>query len=106
MKPTFVIFALGEIAYVVSVRLLLQHFHGGLLQQELYWSAIRVISICVLVWLYRQSTVRRPRTPARFSPRLLVATGMLLAPILTGDMGPLSPARSLFAATSVLVAVR
>src|SRR4051812_35896888 len=106
MKRPLLIFAVCEIAYIVSVRLLRHNFHGGLVQQELYWSAIRVISIAFLICLYRRSVSPHARPPVSFSPRLLYATGMFLAPIFFGDMGPLSSARYLFAATSVLVAVR
>jgi len=106
MKRPLLIFAVCEIAYVVSVRSLRHNFHGGLVQQELYWSAIRVLSIGVLIWLYRRSVSQHASPPVSFSPRLLFATGMFLAPIFFGDMGPLNSARYLFAATSVLVAVR
>jgi membrane protease YdiL (CAAX protease family) len=106
MKRPFLIFAVCEIAYVVSVRLLRHNFDGGLFQQELYWSAIRVISICILVWLYRRQASRHSMRPIQLSPRFLFASGMFLAPIFFGDMGPLSSARYLFASTSILVAVR
>jgi membrane protease YdiL (CAAX protease family) len=106
MKHAFVIFVVCEIAYVASRRWLLHHFAGGLVEQEFYWSVIRILSIGVLVWLFRSTATSRVAVAAKFSPRLLVATGMFLAPILTGDMGPLRSARYLFAATSVLVAVR
>ncbi len=106
MKRTFFIAAVCEIAYVVSVRLLRHHFSGGLVQQELCWSALRILSIGALVWLYRQSAPQRARSTVGYPPGLIFATGMFLAPVFFGDMGPLSSARYLFAATSILVAVR
>lgn len=106
MKHAFIAFVVAEIAYIASVRILLQRFPGGFFELELWWSALRVVSICALVWLARRLPPLAPSTVYTFSPRWLLATGMFAAPILTGDMGELGPTRHLFAATSVLVAIR
>ena len=106
MNRIFVTFLFCELAYVASVRILLHAFTGSLVQQELYWSAIRLVSAAALVWLFRRIRPARSGMSSVISARHLLAFGILLAPVLVGNSGLDGPYRYLYAATSFLVGLR
>ena len=107
MPRPFVIFLLCELAYVAAARTLTHAFTGPLIERELCWTALRLLSAVILLWLFRQITATRSSRPnARFSPRALLAVGMCLAPILVGDQNLGDGERCVFAATSFAVGLR
>jgi membrane protease YdiL (CAAX protease family) len=106
MNRIFALFVVCEIAYVISVRLLLGHFGHWSGQVELYWSCLRVVSIAALIWLFRQLEPGKSERKTSVPPQCLWASGIFLAPILAGEMNFQGSDRYVFAATSLLVGVR
>lgn len=106
MRATRIVFLLGEIGYIAAVRILLDRSQGLGVALELKWSALRLASLLVLAWLFRRVRREMPRPPARMTAAGWLAAGVILVPIFTGDEGMPSPLRYLFAATSLLVALR
>lgn len=66
MKSAFYLFVVLEIAYFASVRILRHNHSGGLVQLELYWSAIRIVSICALAWLAKSFSSPKTAAPPLF----------------------------------------
>jgi membrane protease YdiL (CAAX protease family) len=107
MNRPFAAFLFCEIAYVISVRLLLGHFAGHWSWQvELYVSCVRFVSIAALIWLFRQREPGKSERNTSVPPQCLWAAGIFLAPILAGEMNFQGADRYLFAATSIIVGVR
>ena len=63
-------FVCTELAYILTVHLLLFTFRGGLVSMELYWTAIRMVSIFVLVALFKP-VIGKPAGRLKF-PAILV----------------------------------
>jgi len=99
-------FVLTEIVYISSVRLLVFNFKGSSISMELYWTALRVVSIIALVLLFKP-LIWRKSDSARFPVIVFLA---VLALLLTSFLEPhpiLPPMfKYLLAATSVFVGFR
>src|SRR4051812_49158104 len=95
-----------EIAYFVAVRVFLRIYAGDLFDRELLWTALRILSVVPLALIFLRLDRSAPTRPVSVPPCCLLATGMFLAPILTGDMRFTGPTRYLFAAASLVVGLR
>lgn len=106
MRALIIISLLSEVAYVASVRILLHRFHGSLLEREIWWTVLRLLSAAVLAFLYVRLTRATPSPKRRIPVECAFATGMFLAPVLVGHMGITGPVRYAFVATSFVVGLR
>lgn len=99
-------FALTELVYISAVRLHVFNFKGDSISLELYWTALRVVSILALVLLFKPLIWRKTdafRFPVIVFP---VALALLLASFLE-PQGPKPLAlKYVLAATSVFVGIR
>lgn len=106
MPRLLVTFLLCELSYITAVRLLLHNFGGSLMHLELWWTLLRVISATALAFIFVRLARSNPAPAASILARCFIATGMFLAPLLTGNMNFPEDDRYLFAATSLVVGVR
>jgi len=109
LKHPLAWFVLTELIYISAVRLLVfnfRNFGSYSISMELYWTALRVVSIIALVLLFKPFIWRKSeafRFPVIVFP---VALAMLLTSFL--ELHPILPPpfKYLFAATSVFVGYR
>jgi membrane protease YdiL (CAAX protease family) len=97
------IFVICEVVYV-WIRLQLGFSaQTGEIQQELVWTALRLAAAAVMFWIISAGIDRTRDKAKRITPRIFWVGLMMLAPILVADQGMASPARYVFAFTSLAV---
>jgi len=100
------LFAVTELIYIALVRLLVFNFHGSFISLELFWTALRLISLIVLVALFK-AIIWRPADQRKFPLFVIpVSVAFLMIPFLVGHIGIPAPAKYIFAATSLVVGFR
>lgn len=106
LRHPLVIFACVELIYIALVRVLVLNFNASFISLELAWTALRLLSLFVLLALFRSIIWRasdRRRFPAILIP---ISIAFLLIPLLVGHLGIPAPAKYIFAATSLVVGLR
>ena len=105
-RHAFFLFAVVELIYIGAARLLLFNYKGTFISMELWWTALRLVSLFALISLFR-SLIWRAADYVRF-PLLLIplSAAFLLIPVLVGHFGLSAPAKYIFAATSLVVGFR
>lgn len=100
------LFVLLELLYIGSVRMLLLHFHGGLIPMEGCWTLLRLLSILALV-LFFKDTIWRTGDRRQFPPALIPAVAAFLCiPVLVGNTHIPMPANIVMAVTGLAVGFR
>jgi len=106
LRHPFALFTATELIYIALVRLLVFNYHGSFISLELFWTALRLISLLVLVVLFK-AIIWRPADHRKFPLFLIpVSVAFLLIPFLVGHVGIPAPAKYIFAATSLVVGFR
>ena len=106
MPKVALLFCLCEIAYIAAVRVFLANYHGDPVAVELGWTALRLVSVIILLGLLRHSggsfgAVRKSDWSA-----VLAGALFLLAPVLVAADRLGSPLNHVYAATSLVVGLR
>lgn len=106
MKTKLLLWAVaGELLYIASVRLLGATYSGPAIPKELWWTALRLLSLAFLFWLLRSAPPTVP--PARRDfPAAGLGLLLLLAPVLVADIGATPQVAFVFALTSLAVGFR
>jgi membrane protease YdiL (CAAX protease family) len=96
-------FVLCEAAYIWIRSQLHFSSQTGAIQQELVWTSLRLVAAAIMFWIVRNGIDLSRDRAKTITPRIFWVGLMMLAPILTGDSEYGSPAKYVFAFTSLAV---
>lgn len=103
-----VVVAVTELLFVAATRVVLHFYPWSSFEAESIRTVLRIATASICWWLLRPLILSRTADPSTFrSPLLIVGALLFLAiPIVVGNYNLASPVAFLFAATSVVVAVK
>jgi membrane protease YdiL (CAAX protease family) len=104
MRWPFIVFLLCEVAYLASVRVLIYGFPGPDL--PLYWLALRIVSLVLLVWLFRLDSADLASNGLRNARGSIIGMAIFAVPLAVGNLGFPAADRYLIALGGMLAALR
>ena len=105
-KHAFFVFAVVELLYIGAVRFLLFNYKGTFISMELCWTGLRLLSLVVLVALFKP-LIWRTADHIKFPLFLVpISAAFLLIPLLVGQIGIPTPDKYIYAATSLVIGFR